>query len=205
MNAIGVVLLAAGGSGRMGTPKQLLPFGGKPLVRHCAEVALAAFQPVIAVVGASAPDVEAALEGLPVQVVHNALWEQGVGTSIQAGVRRAEELGLDGVVLLPADQPLVTTEHLRGLREKQGTSAKPIVASRYAGTVGVPVLFSRQYFPHLLRLEPTKGCKGIILSNEQDSLLVDCQAAEFDIDTPDDYASVASNDAASGRIRGEQK
>ena len=97
MSAIGVVLLAAGGSGRMGTPKQLLPFGGKPLVRHCAEVALAAFQPLIAVVGASAVEVEAALAGLPVQVVHNVLWERGVGTSIQAGVSRAEELGLEGV------------------------------------------------------------------------------------------------------------
>jgi molybdenum cofactor cytidylyltransferase len=100
-----------------------------------------------------------------------------------------------------ADQPLVTAEHLRALREKHGTSGKPIVASRYAGTVGVPVLFSRQYCPHLLRLEASKGCKGIITSNEQDTLLVDCQAAEFDIDTPDDYASLASKDAASGRIR----
>jgi molybdenum cofactor cytidylyltransferase len=205
VSAIGVVLLAAGGSGRMGTPKQLLPFGGKPLVRHCAEVALAAFQPVIAVVGASAAEVEAALAGLPVQVVHNVLWERGVGTSIQTGVRRAEELGLEGVVLLPADQPLVTAEHLRALEENQATSGKSIVASRYAGTVGVPVLFSRQYFPHLLRLEPGKGCKGIIMSNEQHALLVDCQAAEFDIDTPDDYASLPSNDAALGRIRDAQE
>ena len=205
MSAIGVVLLAAGGSGRMGTPKQLLEFGGKPLVRHSAEVALAAFESLIAVVGASAAEVEAALAGLPVQVVHNARWKDGVGTSIQAGVRRAEELGLEGVVLLPADQALVTAEHLSALREKQGTSGKPIVASRYAGTVGVPVLFARQYFPHLLRLEPAKGCKGIILSNEQHTLLVDCQAAEFDVDTPHDYASLASHDAAPGRSRDQHE
>ena len=57
MSAIGVVLLAAGGSGRMGTPKQLLHFDGKPLVRHSAEVALAAFESLIAVVGASAAEV----------------------------------------------------------------------------------------------------------------------------------------------------
>jgi molybdenum cofactor cytidylyltransferase len=189
----------------MGTPKQLLPFGGKPLVRHSAEVALAAFQPLIAVVGAGAAEVEAALAGLPVQFVHNALWEHGVGTSIQAGVRRAAEIGLEGVVLLPADQPLVTADHLRALRQSQGTSGKPIVASRYAGTVGVPVLFSRQYFPHLLQLAPTQGCKGIITSNEQDALLVDCQAAEFDIDTPGDYASLASTDAGVKRIRAEHE
>ena len=201
MSAIGVVLLAAGGSGRMGTPKQLLEFGGKPLVRHSAEVALAAFESLIAVVGASAAEVEAALAGLPVQVVHNARWKDGVGTSIQAGVQRAAELGLEGVVLLPADQPLVTADHLRALREHQGTSGKPIVASRYAGTVGVPVLFSRRYFPHLLQLVPTQGCKGIIMSNEQDALLVDCQAAEFDIDTPGDYASLASSDVGVKRIR----
>ena len=189
----------------MDTPKQFLPFRGKPLVRHCAEVALAAFQPTIAVVGASVAKVEAALAGLPVEVVHNERWEHGVGTSIQAGVRRAAELGLDGVVLSLADQPLVTPEHLSALREKQAISGKPIIASRYAGTVGVPALFSCQYFPHLLRLGPTQGCKGIIVSNEQDTILVDCQAAEFDIDTPADYASLASNDAASKGIRDEQE
>jgi len=179
--------------------------GLRAVTNRCFTVALAAFESLIAVVGASAAEVEAALAGLPVQVVHNARWKDGVGTSIQAGVQRAAELGLEGVVLLPADQPLVTADHLRALREHQGTSGKPIVASRYAGTVGVPVLFSRQYFPHLLRLVPAQGCKGIIMSNEQDALLVDCQAAEFDIDTPDDYASLASNDAASGRVCGDQE
>jgi hypothetical protein len=57
----------------------------------------------------------------------------------------------------------------------------------------------------LLRLEPAKGCKGIILSNEQNTLLVDCQAAEFDIDTPDDYAGLVANDAALGRLRDAQE
>jgi len=94
---------------------------------------------------------------------------------------------------------------LRAPREKQETSGKPIVASGYAGTVGVPVRFSLEYFPHLLRLEPAQGCKCIIMSNEPDTLLVDCQAAEFDIDTPDDYASLAANDAALGRIRDQQE
>lgn len=198
VRAVGLVLLAAGSSSRMGTPKQLLPFRGKPLVRHCAEIALAAFQPLITVVGASAPEVEAALAGLPVQIVHNKLWEQGIGASIQAGVRRAAELGLEGVVLSLADLPLVTAKYLSGLLEKQGTSGELIVASRYAGTVGVPALFSRQYFPHLLGLEPTQGCKGIIMSNGESAILVDCPAAEFDIDTPHDYASLESNDAELG-------
>ena len=201
MRAVGLVLLAAGSSSRMGTQKQLLPFRGKPLVRHCAEVALAAFQPLIVVVGASAPEVEAALAGLPVQIVYNERWEHGMGTSIQAGVRRAAELGLEGVVLSLADQPLVTAEYLSGLVEKQETSGEPIVASRYAGTVGVPVLFSRQYFPHLLGLQPTHGCKEIIMSHEKCTILVDCPAAEFDIDTPHDYANLESNDAAVGYKR----
>ena len=190
MRSVGLVLLAAGKSSRMQAPKQLLPFRGKPLVRHCAEIALVAYQSVIVVLGANALEVTAALDGMPVTLVHNQYWEQGMGTSIGAGVQRAAKDNLEGIVLSLADQPMVSADYLRGLSEAHKESGQPVVASRYAGTVGVPVFFAHSFFDQLLQLRPEQGCKTVILSNRDRALCVDCPEAEFDIDTPQDYEAL---------------
>src|SRR5580704_14397123 len=111
MNNIALVLLAAGGSTRMGSPKQLLPYQGRPLIRHAAETALASgCHPVMVVLGSHAAEIRAALEGLDVVVVENTEWEKGIGTSIRAGISGAEIMACDGAVLALADQPLITSE-----------------------------------------------------------------------------------------------
>jgi molybdenum cofactor cytidylyltransferase len=97
-------------------------------------------------------------------------------------------LGCDGAILTLADQPLVSAEILAGLAERHRETGKPIVASAYAGTAGVPVYFAKAYFPALLGLEAGQGCKGVILGNRGEALLVDCPEAAVDIDTPADYA-----------------
>lgn len=66
----------------------------------------------------------------------------------------------------------------------------PIVTAEYAGTVGVPVLFARAYFPHLRALAPGQGCKGVIMNHRKDSMGMPCPEAETDIDTPEDYRRV---------------
>jgi molybdenum cofactor cytidylyltransferase len=185
-----LVLLAAGNSTRMGAPKQLLDFGGKPLLRHAAEVALSAgCDPVIVVLGARGQELRQALAGTPVEVVLNQRWADGMGTSIQAGVRALEHREVSGAILALADQPFITADFLRGLAEKSVETGRPIVASLYSGTAGVPVFFAREAFPMLMKLEPEQGCKGVILGHPADSLLVDCPEAAIDIDTPEDYAT----------------
>lgn len=183
----GIVILAAGASTRMGEAKQLLDYHGKPLLRHAAEVALATLcERVIVVLGCRAPQLRQALAGLPVTIVENPDWEGGMGTSIRTGVAAARDL--DGVILGLADQPLVSPEILDTLLRTHMESGQPIVSSQYAGTVGVPVFFSREYFPHLLALEPAQGCKGVILKHADAAVRLDCPEAEMDVDTPDDYA-----------------
>jgi molybdenum cofactor cytidylyltransferase len=188
MNNIALVLLAAGGSTRMGSPKQLLDYQGKPLIRHAVETAIASgCDPIMVVLGSKADEIRKALDGLDVVVVENTDWEQGVGTSIRAGISGAEIMGCEGAILALADQPLVTAEILRRLIEEYEETGRGIIASEYAGTVGVPAFFSREYFPKLTGLLPTEGCKAVILANLEQSIRISCPEAETDIDTPGDY------------------
>jgi molybdenum cofactor cytidylyltransferase len=189
MHEFGVVVLAAGNSSRMGSAKQLLDYGGKPLLRHAVEVALASTcRRVIVVLGSQCDELRRALDGLPVAIEENGRWAEGMGTSIQAGVEAARRENLAGVILSLADQPLVTARNLNALVNAHLESGQPIVASRYSGTVGVPAFFSREFFPQLLSLAPSAGCKGVILSHAGSALHLDCLEAESDIDTPEDYA-----------------
>jgi molybdenum cofactor cytidylyltransferase len=182
------VLLAAGNSVRMGAPKQLLDYRGQPLLRHAAAAALASgCRPIVVVLGAREQELRDVLAGLPVEIAVNERWADGLGTSIQTGIRVIEgRSDVSGAVLGLADQPQVTPEFLRGLIASHTGSGTMIVASRYSGTVGVPAYFAREAFPLLMALAPDKGCKGVILGSAS-VLLVDCPDAAMDIDTPDDY------------------
>lgn len=194
MNNIALVLLAAGGSTRMGSPKQLLPFQGRPLIRHAAETALASgCDPVMVVLGPHIDEIRASLDGLDVVIVENTDWEQGIGTSIRAGISGAEIMGCDGAILALADQPLITAEILKRLVEEHEETGRPIIASEYSDTVGVPAFFSREYFPKLTALLPSEGCKAVILANLEQSIRIPCPEAETDLDTPGDYRSIAGN------------
>jgi molybdenum cofactor cytidylyltransferase len=191
MNNIAMVLLAAGGSTRMGSPKQLLPYQGQPLIRHAAETALASgCSPVVVVLGSHVEEIRAALDGLDVVVVENTDWEQGMGTSIRAGISGAEILGCDGAILASADHPLVSAEILQRLVEEHEETGRPIIASEYSGSVGVPAFFAREFFPNLQALLPSEGCEGVILAHLDQSIRITCPEAETDIDSPGDYRSI---------------
>ena len=161
MADVAAVLLAAGGSQRMGSPKQLLLHRGQPLVARAAAVLLAsACRPVLVVLGAHATGARAALAGLPVDFVDNPRWAAGVGTSIAAGIAAAAAHGVTGAVLALADQaPVGAGDARSAARRATGRRAAAIVASRYAGTVGVPAYFAAEVFPRLLALAPDQGCK----------------------------------------------
>ncbi len=194
MADVAAVLLAAGGAQRMGSPKQLLLHRGQPLVARAAAVLLAsACRPVLVVIGAHAPETRAALAGLPVEFVDNPRWAEGVGTSIAAGIAAAAAHGVTGAVLALADQVQVGPETLDRLLAARLATRGPIVASRYAGTVGVPAYFAAEVFPRLLALAPDQGCKGLILAAGEQAAHVDCPEAETDVDTPQDYQRLVTS------------
>jgi molybdenum cofactor cytidylyltransferase len=190
----GVVVLAAGASTRMGTPKQLLIYQGKTLIRRAAETALASVcDPVVVVLGASALTVGNELE-LPVIVTRNREWETGMSSSVRAGLEAllAADNGIEGVVMMLCDQPFVTLALIDRLVERRLQTGKSIVATDYHRTYGVPALFAREFFPELAGLTGDRGARRIIQKHTHDMASVLFTDAAIDVDTPHDYNALRS-------------
>jgi len=184
----GVILLAAGESARLGQPKQLVEWKGKPLLRHAAETAInSGIGPLMVVLGAVDQPCRDCLSDLDLTVIHNPEWKQGMGSSIAAGMNAARDLPVDGVVIMLCDQPLVTSELLRELVSASG--GHPIVHASFKGQAGPPVWFSREYFGRLGALSGNAGAKAVIL-NEPNRIPIDFPDAEWDVDTLGDLAAL---------------
>ena len=163
MRNVGAIVLAAGGSSRFGQPKQLVPFRGEILVRHAVRAA-AACERIVVVAGEQRDLIENELRETAAFVIHNPNWPRGLGTSIHCGLQHLLNANarLDAVVLLACDQPFVDARTISALMTMREDSGKPIVASRYANTLGVPALFDRSCFAALLALPDESGAKALI-------------------------------------------
>ena len=193
--AVALLLLAAGGSTRMGRPKQLLEYGGQPLLRHSVEQALASrCRPVVVVLGADADACRAVIDDLPVQIVLNHDWAQGMGSSIRAGMSAlaAGETGEsvpEAVLIALCDQPLISSAFLDALVQLHVEQHAPMVAASYDNRPGVPALFARALFPRLAALDGQAGAKALLQAADGAHLLtIPAPQAAVDVDTPDDYA-----------------
>lgn len=192
----GVVILAAGPSSRMGTPKQLLPVGGRPLVVRAIEAALASTAwPVVVVLGANAEKIRPLLARLPVLVTENAAWSEGMAASVRAGIDTLRQFsrGLDAVVVAPCDQPAFSADIIAQLVAAQQATGRGIVASRYHGRQGAPALFLREHFAALGALTGEEGARRLLNDDPSRVAAVDLPALGIDLDTPADYASLSGN------------
>ena len=188
--SVAAVVLAAGGSTRFGKPKQFALFQGETFIKRIVAAAIeAGCAPVVVVTGEDSALVTLELTGRTVSIAMNPRWSSGLGSSIGVGVQRAMDLAADlgASLLLTCDQPFVTAAVLAQIIQLCLTSGKPIIASAYAETLGIPALFDRSCFSDLLRLEGDSGAKGIILARPQDVASFDFPAGEIDIDTAADY------------------
>ncbi len=191
-NAAGaLMILAAGASTRLGRPKQLLPFRGRSLLRHAAETALASScRPVVVVLGAFADMLSRELSGLPVTIAVNPQWQEGISSSIRAGLKALppEGAGPDAVLIMLCDQPHVPAQFLDRLVAVHQSSGSGIVAAEYGGQPGVPALFSRDYFAELAALRGSGGAKPIIVKHAKLSRRIPLPEAALDIDRQEDLA-----------------
>lgn len=186
---IGAILLAAGGSSRLGHPKQLVKFQGQALIRRAAEMLVASVcSPVVVVLGAEIERSTVELDGLDVSICVNENWSDGISSSIKAGLRSLLELqpDVDAALFALCDQPFVTTNDVDFLSETFRKTGSPIVAASYGETVGVPALFANEMFDELSTLEGDVGSRKIIRRHTNKVSTVEIGRAEIDIDTPGD-------------------
>ena len=181
------IILAAGGSSRFGQPKQLLDWNGEPMVRRVVNMALkAGLSPLVVVVGASADDVAAVINDLPLRIVINSEWSTGKSSTIKVGINSLpEELG--GVVFLQCDQPQIPQALLKSLIETHQTNLSPIVAPLIDGQRGNPVLFDRITFSEFHSLQGEMGGRKLFSRFQVQWLNWIDKNLLLDIDTPADY------------------
>ncbi|NVO86215.1 nucleotidyltransferase family protein [Hymenobacter terrestris] len=197
-----ILLLAAGSSSRLGRPKQLLMYQGQTLLRRAAETAVAAAAgvPVVVVTGAQHEALLPELTGLPVQVVRCPDWAVGMGASIRCGLHLLEslEVAFTPVTVMLCDQPHVTPALLGQLAETHAASGRPIVASQYGDTLGVPVLFGAEALPLLRQLPDSAGAGQLLRQHPALVAAVPFPAGAIDVDTEAQYAALLAGEPGSG-------
>ncbi len=180
------IILAAGGSARLGTSKQLLHWQGKPFVVKVAETAFSAgLSPLIVVTGSEHTTIESALAGLPVKIVHNPDWALGQSSSMKAGLM-ALTTRCERVVFLLSDQPQVSPLLIRALIEQHNMKRAPITAPMTGERRGNPILFGQETFDTLNTVEGDQGGRAAFSRFRVDEVPWVDRRVLFDVDEEGD-------------------
>jgi molybdenum cofactor cytidylyltransferase len=194
---VGVVVLAAGRGSRFGdeAPKTLARLGTRPLVGHAVASALASgLRPVVVVVGCQAPDVAAAA-GPEVEVVENPAWEEGMSTSLRAGLAAVlADRSVTAVTVALADQPRIGAEAHGRLAAAHRQGAELAVAT-YGGKRGHPVLIGRTHFQEAMRMAGDQGARTLLATHDVVEVPCDGTGEATDVDTPADLAALEGGGA----------
>jgi molybdenum cofactor cytidylyltransferase len=177
---VAALVLAAGASRRLGSPKQVAILDGETLLERSVRVAReAGLVPIVVVVGADWKFVlESSSFGDAVTVV-NEDWAEGMASSIRIGIKTLEIAGTkaQGVLLMTCDQPAVTPQHLQLV-----VASDDVKASQYAGRKGVPAYFPVRYFDRLMALHGDAGARQLLVEAQS----IEFAGGELDVDTAED-------------------
>jgi molybdenum cofactor cytidylyltransferase len=186
------VVLAAGGSRRMGKIKQLILWRGKPLIWHVVNAALeSGLTSVVVVLGAEAEAVRAVLDGMQVEFVTNPDWEEGQSTSVRKGLE-AVIGNVEGAMFLLADMPRIEARLINSLIEYHRRSLTPIIAPRAGGRWGNPVLFDKTTFDGLAQLSGDRGGRTLFDHYRVGGIDSD-ESVLFDVDNPGDLRQLTGS------------
>jgi molybdenum cofactor cytidylyltransferase len=194
--ALHTVILAAGASRRFGSPKQLVRFEGQVLLQRVIAAATELTGAAVSVVlGANAAEIASNLPSGSASIIINRGWQEGIASSIRAGVNRLPG-ACAGVLIMLADQPLVGGNNLRRLAAAWQRQPNSLVASRYGATTGVPAIFPRWCFPGLSDLRGDQGARMLIRRYADHVVRMSMPEAAVDIDYPEDLLELAQPDDA---------
>jgi molybdenum cofactor cytidylyltransferase len=190
VNNCSAIILAAGQSSRLGIPKQLLHHRGKTLLQHTIDITKqASVRSIIVVLGANYELLTKEIDLTGIHVVRNNDWHTGIASSICCGINYALKIDplSDAAILMVCDQPHINASLLYDLQNAQKSTGKPIVASKYGDTIGIPALFHKSLFDRLLKLSGDTGAKKIMQQYPHLLATVPFPLGSIDIDTLEDY------------------
>ncbi|MEZ2335686.1 NTP transferase domain-containing protein [Mucilaginibacter sp. RCC_168] len=188
---IGLIILAAGSSSRLGTPKQNLVYQGQTLLQRAIQTALTSVchENVVVILGANEGIIRPGISDQLVHIAYNTLWQEGMASSIRLGITELLSIQplITGAILMLCDQPFVDPLLIYQLTEKKAETDFGIIACAYRESLGVPVLFDASYFPQLLMLQGKEGAKKLIKTFPNDVAQIAFPLGAIDIDTLEDY------------------
>ncbi len=188
-----IIILAAGRSARLGSPKQLLSYRGKNLLQHSIDTAFESKTgPVLVVLGSEIQAIEAKLQRTNLRIVENPEWESGMASSIRYGLNtlQCHYPDTEAVILMVCDQPFVNTKLLNDLIDKYEESGSNIVASSYENINGTPALFHKTYFRELAALKGDIGARFLIKKYAKSLQTIPFLKGSIDIDTMENYRNL---------------
>jgi len=192
-----IILLAAGASRRMGSPKQLIKWQQQTLLEQALQTSCTVFpERVILVLGAHAALIRSVTDLAGVRVVENPDWQEGIAASIRIGVQNLPESAAAALLFL-CDQPLINSGHLQNILDHWQRAQSWIVASSYHDTLGVPALIPAKFFPDLLALKGDRGAKALFGQFAEQVLKIPLPEAELDVDQQCDVANLSRRDTVS--------
>lgn len=183
-DTLAVLILAAGTSSRLGEPKQLLKLNGKTLILLAVQKALKFSDNVIVVLGAKSQIIKKEIEQLPIKIIINLNYREGMGSSISFGVSQLSTV--KKVIIMLCDQPLIPLLHFKKLIEKSTKYDDTIICSEYKNQYAVPTIFPYKYFSDLINLKGDIGAKKLLLDYLVKSVILADNVA-IDIDTKEDW------------------
>lgn len=185
---IAAVILAAGGSSRLGRPKQLLDWFGKPFIKQLIDITLKAeLDPVLVVTGSSHEEVEQVIKDEKVVIVRNEKWESGQSSSMQAGCEALKNYDVDAFIVFLCDQPQVPIELVKTIREASKDKEFDIIGTSVRNKICPPTLFKINCIEGIMTLNGDQG--GRALFNSYRTKILDWKDERLiqDSDTEEDY------------------
>jgi len=186
-STIPILILAAGRSSRLGSPKQLLELNGKTLLQKAIRTALEVSELVGVILGAHREKIEPTIEHLPVEFIFNKNWAEGLSTSIRVGISFLQQKDSKAVIIMLCDQPYVDAFLLKKIIANYEQTGKPIVACQYDDQPAVPALFDISFFEKLKNLKGDQGAKPLIMNHLEQTNFILFEKGKIDVDTKEDY------------------
>lgn len=193
-NKIGVVILAAGASTRLGRPKQLLKYNNKSLLQNAIDAALQSIAgSVVVVLGANAEQVSNEINKSGINVLINKEWEEGMASSVRNGLNEILffNSSTDAVIFMVCDQPFISAQVINDMIALQRKTGQPIVTCNYGEAIGPPALFHKSLFHELMELKGDAGARKIIQRHSSEVVTVLFEKGKIDIDTETDYNNLS--------------